>query len=292
MSAVVFILGAGSVGASIGRGLATAGITVAGVYCRDPEHAAQAARTVGAPPYSEELPPAIREVDVVLATVPDLSIARLAERAVESAVINDAQVWLHCAGGLAADALAPLRGRVRGVGTLHPALAFPRGLVTEIPAGVSFAVDGDPPALDAANELIAALGGVAVRVPPEQRVTYHAALVLASNYLVALLAEARAVLRHAGMTTQDAERLLVSLGPSALRAATDVGIDSSLTGPISRGDAESVERHLNALAGTPEAARLYRELGRATLRVARDRSDLSAEQLDALSTLLEDPDDA
>ena len=292
MSAVVFVLGAGSVGSSIGRGLAAAGITVAGVYCRDPEHAAQAAGTVGAPPFSGALPTAIRDANVVLATVPDLAIEPVAERAVEAAVTSDQQVWMHSAGGRSADALALLRGHVHGVGTLHPALAFPRGSVTEIPAGVSFAVDGDPAALAAANELIAALGGVAVRVPSEQRVTYHAALVLASNYLVALLAEARSVLRHAGMTGQDAERLLASLGPSALRAATDVGIDSSLTGPISRGDAESVERHLRALAETPEVARLYRELGRAALRIARDRNDLSPEQLAALSTLIEDPEGA
>jgi predicted short-subunit dehydrogenase-like oxidoreductase (DUF2520 family) len=291
MSRPVFILGAGSVGASLGRALAEAGVAITGAYCRDPDRARRAASAIGSTAHSGELPAALGETDVVLVAVPDPAITAVAERALSADLVTERQVWLHCAGGLPAAALAPLEGRARGVGTLHPALAFPQGRLTPVPEGASFAIEGDPSALAAARELATALGGVAVEIPADRRAAYHASTVLASNYLVAQLAQARELLREVGLTGEQAEQLLISLGSSALAAAAAAGIDASLTGPIRRGDVDTVERHLQALSVKPEAARLYRELGRATLQMTRRRNKLSARQLTALAELLEGSDD-
>jgi len=291
MKTTVFIVGAGSVGASLGRALTNAGVGIIGVHCRTAASADRAAEAVGARAFSGELPEAIRGASVVLVAVPDSAITPLAESAATVAVTAPGQVWLHCAGGLPAEALDPLRGRVLGVGTLHPALAFPRGRLTHVPPGAGFAVEGDPQAVVAAEELVAALGGIAIKVPAERRAAYHAALVLASNYLVALLAEARGVLRSAGLGDARTEQLLAVLGASAVGAAEEVGIDASLTGPISRGDAETVARHLRALSTDPEAARIYRELGRAALRTARARGELDSGISAALAQLLQPPKD-
>jgi predicted short-subunit dehydrogenase-like oxidoreductase (DUF2520 family) len=291
MSRTVFILGAGAVGTSLGRALSEAGWEISGAYCRDPVHAGRSAEAIGTTAYSGDLPAELGGADVVLVAVPDPAIAAVAEQALAAGLTTDEQIWLHCAGGLPATAMASLGGKVKGIGTMHPALAFPKGDPTAVPRRATFAIDGDPPALEATRDLVSALGGITVEIPPEQRATYHASLVLASNYLVAQLAQARELLREVGLTGAEAEQLLTSLGASALAGAAVVGIDASLTGPISRGDVDTVERHLQALSAKPEAARLYRELGRATLEIVRERRELSDQELTALAELLEVSDD-
>jgi predicted short-subunit dehydrogenase-like oxidoreductase (DUF2520 family) len=291
MRGPVFILGAGAVGTSLGSALAEAGVLISGAYCRDPDHAYRAAGAIGTTAHSGELPAALGGADVVLVAVPDPAIATVADRALAAELADEKQIWLHCAGGLPAAALAPLAGHVEGIGTMHPALTFPGGERTAVPRGATFAIDGDPSALEVARDLVAALGGVAVEIPPERRAAYHASLVLASNYLVAQLAQARELLGEIGLSGDEAEKLLTSLGASALAGAANVGIDASLTGPISRGDAEAVARHLEALRASPAAVRLYRELGRATLQMVRERRELSAVELTALAEMLETVDD-
>jgi predicted short-subunit dehydrogenase-like oxidoreductase (DUF2520 family) len=268
MSGSIFIIGGGAVGTALGQGLALAGHQIAGVFSRTEKRARESARTIGAPAFHGELPAAIGEAEVILAAVPDPAVAGVAAAALRAGLTNDRQVWLHCAGALTTAALAELRETVRGVGSFHPALAFPNKHTTAIPGGARFAVAGDRSAIAVAEELARALEGEAVHVPDEARAAYHAALVIASNYQVALLAEARAILERSGIEAAQIEPLLAALGSSAITAAGSVGIDESLTGPIRRGDHQAVERHLLALADQPQSAAIYRALGRADRRAA------------------------
>lgn len=268
MGRSVFIIGAGAAGGSLAVALGALGDGLRGVADLDSARADAVGRAASCPAFGEELPAAAREADVVIVAIPHSEIRGLASRAAASGSYGSHQVWLHLAGQSGAEALSPLAGRVRGLGAFHPALAFAPGHVTPIPCAARFAVNGDPEALLVARGLAASLGGAVVEVATSSRAAYHAACVLASNYLVALLAEARALLVAEGMPEADAEPLLAALAASSVRRAEASGVDAALTGPIRRGDAEAVASHLAALANAPEAHALYRTLGAAAIRLA------------------------
>jgi len=284
----VFIIGGGAVGRSLGAALKAAGEPLAGVHCRSRESAAIAAEATGAEPSFGELPEHLDSAECVLVAVPDTALGEVTDRALAAGRCRAHQVWLHTAGALGAEALEGIAPDVRAVGAFHPPLAFPPGRLTTVPPGVRFAVDGSAAALDRAARLAATLDGHAVRIPTAARPAYHAATVIASNYLVTLLADSGAVLEKLGLPASDAAQLLTTLSRSALRAVADLGTGPALSGPIRRGDAVAVAEHLAALAGQPEVRDLYRELGRATRRLADSVRELPAQKQRALDALLGD----
>jgi predicted short-subunit dehydrogenase-like oxidoreductase (DUF2520 family) len=266
----VLVIGCGAVGASLARAIAgSAGHRVTGVHDAAAGRAAPVAAALGAEAIADLSDEASALADLVLVAVPGRAIRAVAEAAARAPVRRGHQIWLHCDGREPTVALGALEGSVRGCGTMHPAHAFPPGAISPLRAGCGFAVSGDADAVAAAELLARDLGGFAVRIPDAARDAYHAAAVLASNCAVALLAVARGVLADHGIDPADAERLLLTLASSAIGAGEGRGLEAALSGPIRRGDAEAVRRHVAALAGSKDALEIYRILGRATLAVAR-----------------------
>ncbi len=262
------VVGAGAVGSSLAEALFCAGLGVDLVV--DPVSTAgrsAASRTAAA--HAAALDERIAASAVVLVAVPDRYIGEVARAGATLDADLSHQVWLHTAGALPASALSPVASRASGIGGFHPAWAFPKGRVTPLPPGTAFAVDGDEPAIEAAGRLASALGGHTVRVPASVRPLYHGMCVLASNALIGLIAEAAMTLSSAGISGADAERLLVTLAGGAVSEAAASGLGASLTGPVQRGDAETVSRHLRALEAHPDTAALYRAATRAVIRAAR-----------------------
>lgn len=168
-------------------------------------------------------------VDVLVIATPDAAVAEVAAQ-----VEPDPQtVVVHLAGSLTLDALAPHPRRA----SVHPLVAIPTP-DTDL-RGAWFAVAGDP----LARQIVADLHGHAIEVDDANRVLYHAAAVIASNHLVALLGQAERVAALAGVPFEAYERLV--------RATVDnvfaLGPSKALTGPVKRGDWATVERHLAAL---------------------------------------------
>jgi len=163
-----------------------------------------------------------------------------------------------------ADPLGPLHERGYAVGTLHPlrAVAAPVAPADRFHR-TAFAVSGGPDALRVAGQLVALVGGSLLKVPTNRRPLYHAAAVPASNYLVVLLHEAVGLLEQAGATREEAEHALASLARGTMENVVELGLDRALTGPLLRGDVETVELHLRTLSA--EDAALYAELGRRAL---------------------------
>ena len=224
---------------------------------------------------------------VVLIAVPDRAVA---ETAAAGAALNADlrhQVWLHTAGALGASALAPVARCAAGVGGFHPARAFPPGRVSKMPPGTIFGVDGNDAALRTAAALAEALGGRVVRVPEEIRSLYHAMCVMASNALIGLLADATRTLASAGIDEADAERLLVTLAGGAVFEAASNGLEAALTGPVQRGDAATVSRHLDALCSHRATAALYRAAARAILRAARSQGNTDVAALAKIEDIID-----
>jgi predicted short-subunit dehydrogenase-like oxidoreductase (DUF2520 family) len=284
----VLIIGCGAVGGSLGHAIAgSKGHRVIGVHDVITERAETVAAALGVSALVDLALEAVSRVRLVLVAVPGPAIREVAEAAAGAGVARDHQVWLHCDGREPASSLGALDGMVRGIGTLHPACAFPPGVVSPLPPGCGFAVSGNDAATAAAAELARDLGGFPVRVKDTARDAYHAAAVMASNCAVALLAEARDVLSESGVAVEDAERLVVALASSAIGASRERGLAAGLSGPVRRGDAATVKRHLAALAGSPGALDVYQVLSRAALEVARRSPGYPPEAAAAIERALE-----
>jgi predicted short-subunit dehydrogenase-like oxidoreductase (DUF2520 family) len=199
---------------------------------------------------------------IIFLAVPDEAVADVARR-LAAMDPPDGLSFVHVSGALGLDALDPLREH--GIGSFHPLQSFPRPREREAFRGVTIAVDASTPALlRRLARLARGLGAKPKHVPDRQRVLYHAAAVFASNYALASVAEGVRLLEAAGWRREEAERALVPLVEGVAANLRRRGVVEALTGPIRRGDAETVARHLAEL----EDDRLYRMLGLVALRIA------------------------
>jgi predicted short-subunit dehydrogenase-like oxidoreductase (DUF2520 family) len=168
----------------------------------------------------------------VLLCVPDSAVEAVAR----SITPSGSRAVLHCSGSLGLDVLDPAPRR----GSVHPLASLPDTATgAERLAGAWYAVCGDGLAAD----VVDALGGTAVEVPDGNRAAYHAAAAVASNHLVALLGQAERIARSAGVPLEAYRRL----ASESLEGAFERDPATVLTGPVARGDWETVRRHLDAL---------------------------------------------
>jgi predicted short-subunit dehydrogenase-like oxidoreductase (DUF2520 family) len=209
-----------------------------------------------------------RRAAVVIIATPDDAIAGVAAELARDGAVRAAQVVLHLSGLLDRSALQALEPTGAGLGSFHPlqSIADPATAAERL-AGAFAGVEGDPRAVEAGQHLAAALGMHAVRLAPGAKPAYHAGAVIASNYAVVLAAVAERLARRSGATPEEAAALYLPLMQGTV-ANLSRGPAAALTGPIRRGDAATVRAHLAALA--PEERELYRTLGLAALRLARD----------------------
>ena len=186
---------------------------------------------------TDDLCLAARGVDLLVIAAPDASIAAVA------AVVHPGDaVVAHLAGSLGLDELGEHRRRA----AVHPLVALPGAEVgaRRLAAGAWFAVAGDPPdALAVVESLVADLGGRSFVVDDAHRAAYHAAAAIASNHVVALLAQAERVAAVAGVPLE----AYLGLVRSTIDNVAELGPAGALTGPVARGDWATVERHRAAV---------------------------------------------
>lgn len=229
-------------------------------------------------------PPWLHEVDVVILAVRDEAVPGLAEELAATGRIEADHVVLHLSGLLDARALAALEGTGAALGSLHPlqAIARPEAAPQRLRGAVAV-LEGDERAVVVGTALAESVGLRPVPLAAHRKAHYHAAAVFASNYLVVLAATAERLAGEAGLAPADARAGLRALMYGTLaNLGSEVPAADALTGPVARGDAATVRRHLAALP--PDLAELYRSLGRAALRMA----DLAPETRRAVAEALGD----
>lgn len=265
-----WIAGTGRMGLAIGSLIAEAGAAEAllfvGRRSREPQHRVMSLSTVG---YSRGFPGPPPEATVLVLAVPDGAIGEVADVLAAQGAPGPGCVALHLSGASPASALAALVERGYAIGSLHPlqTVADPaRG--AERLRGVFFAFEGDPAARSAAAEIVAAAAGRMLDVHAGDKARYHAACVFASNYIVACAAVATRLLAGAAsIAEEEAARALRPLWGGAVGNLDQMGPTEALTGPVRRGDVETVRAHLDALDG--ETLELYVELASEAVRIAR-----------------------
>ena len=288
----VLIVGTGPVATSLAGVLAKRGGQLLGIWGRSPASVTKAASLAKVPALSGELAllKELDEAEVVVLAVSDDAIAEVARRVVATGRVGEAQVLVHCSGAVSAEqAFAEVSAKVGGVGLLHPLRAIVEPLATmEALPGTTFGIEGDSRGRRAAEELCALIGGVALPLRAEQMPGYHAAAVMASNYLVTLLDLANRLLEAEGIAPAGAGLLELAFG--AISNVRDQGLPEALTGPIRRGDCSTVEGHMYAIdSKLPEASLVYRELAKQTLQIARKCGSARDSDLDEIKELLARP---
>lgn len=214
-----------------------------------------------------DVPPWLDATDLVVIAVPDDAIPDVAARLARTGKVGARHVVLHVSGVLDGSALEPLAASGAALGSLHPlqSLSDPTTAPERL-RGAYAAVEGDDRAVRAALELARSVGLQPFELAAGQKARYHAGAVFAANFLVTLYGTAEKLFTGAGVPPADAAPALLSLMRGVLDNVKARGAAGALTGPVARGDAESVRRHLSALEG--QDAALYRELSRATLELA------------------------
>ncbi len=273
MRPTLAFVGAGKVGGVLARLLAAHGYTITTIYSRTFAHAAALAQMVGARAVES-----LTEVDadLVLLTVPDDAIT-----ATTAGLAGfTGQAVIHTSGAHDVASLKALAERGVQVGSLHPAYPFAdvETAISGLP-GSTFAVEAqDEPLRGWLFEMVAALDGRALIIPPGGKAVYHAALVIASNYTVTLYALAESLLTGLGADQAAADAALDALLAGTVANLKARGVPDALTGPLVRGDAGTIAAHLAVLnAADGEIAELYRQLARSTLPLARARGVATGE---------------
>jgi predicted short-subunit dehydrogenase-like oxidoreductase (DUF2520 family) len=258
----VGVIGAGRVGAALGAALARAGHEIVAVTGVSEASRRRAAQSLPGVPITEPHEAAAR-ASLILLCVPDDALPGLVAGLAATGAELSGRLVVHTSGRYGTDVLRPAAERGALPLALHPVMTFTgRPDDVERLDGVCFGVTAPDELRTVAEALVIEMGGEPVFIREADRGLYHAALASSANHLVGLVTESADLLRGVGVANPS--RMLSPLLFAALDNALRLG-DAGLTGPVARGDAETVARHIEVLsAASPQALGAYLALARLT----------------------------
>ena len=280
-------IGAGTVGTALAVRLASKGYPVVAVSSRSRTSAQKLARAVGSCRVFNNNQAVADNAELVFITTPDDAIAPVASQI----RWHRGQSVVHCSGAASTDILQPAKEWGAQVGAFHPLQTFASAqqAMENIP-GSTFALEAEEPLLNTLKDMAAALDGQWVELKAKDKVLYHAAAVIACNYLVTLVKLATDLWQSFDVPPHQATQALLPLIRGTLNNIDTVGIPQCLTGPIARGDIGTINKHLDALNQTaPHLLSTYRELGLQTIPIALAKGGINQEQAQELQAILEKP---
>ena len=285
---VVTIIGPGNVGAAMGVLAHRAGYRVAAVGSRHIENADRVARLIGRDVRTCNLHEAAGLGAMVLLTVPDNAIEQVCTQLADQRSFVEAAVVVHCSGALGSDVLEVARTRCRcTVGSMHPLQTFPtvNAAIAKLPGSYCF-YEGDAQALEPLKRFATHLQLKPIQINRDSKALYHAAAVMACNYLTVIAEAALTLTDRAGIARATAWHALEPLVMATIHNIGVAGPSGALTGPVARGDAATVQRHLSAIEshGVP-IGHLYRVMGQLAVDLATTTDSLSKNQITSLRRL-------
>jgi predicted short-subunit dehydrogenase-like oxidoreductase (DUF2520 family) len=231
----------------------------------------------------------VHQSDILLLGVRDGVIAPLAEQLATKLTFRGNQLVCHTSGATGLGSLRSLKRAGAMVGCLHPLQTFANPVLGASKIANSyFAITGDEPATSVLCNLVRSLGATPFFLPDNEKARYHAGAALASNALVALIYTALSL-----MPDKCGLNALLPLIEGTIANLRQVGLKDALTGPIERGDIQTVLNHLEALTGNKDAKLVYEALGKVTVTVASMKGSLNEEtKLHLLEVLQNDGEEA
>ena len=282
------ILGSGKLGTALAKHLITAGYELAGLTSKSETSAQETAQIIGTDKYGHPPCKITVTADVVFITTPDGMIADACKKLVNHNGLKKGAVVLHCSGAHPSTILSSARDAGFFIGSMHPLQSFASKQLAGNPfEGIIISVEGDDKAVSEAKQMATDLGAKCITIRTDAKTLYHASAVVASNYLVTLLEMAIKFMETAGISAEEAFLVLKPLVNGTLLNIEKVGIPEALTGPIARGDAQTVKEHMTAIISRkPDMIELYKILGQYTVGIAQAKGGLTKKHVEALMKLL------
>ncbi|MFL5487557.1 MAG: Rossmann-like and DUF2520 domain-containing protein [Gemmatimonadaceae bacterium] len=280
MSERVFIIGPGHVGRGLFRAFRASGIDVVGLHGKRPSGVATS---------SGAIPAEVAHANVVMLCVRDSQLDDAVGEVQVAAADGRLQrgtVVLHTSAIAEPRGLADLGQAGFPGGTFHPLIPFSDPEVSaELLRKGWIGIDGENAAKNASRRLAAHIGARTLEIPPGKKPAYHAAAVISSNFPVVLASVAGRLLHDIGIPDSSAYQAVESLMSGALANMKQALPDDALTGPVVRGDAETVGKHLRGLQDHKSALAVYRALSSAAVDIAARRGT-DAKKLAAVAGIL------
>ncbi len=280
-------IGAGTVGSNLALRLTAKGYLVVVVSSRSHIRAEKLAKAIpGCRALNNQA--VAEKAELVFITTPDDIIGQIAAEV----KWHKGQNVVHCSGADSTAVLEPARKSGARVGTFHPLQTFTSAKDTvEDMAGTTFAIEAEEPLLTILKDMATALGGRWIVLKAGDKVTYHAAAVMACNDVVTLVKLATDLWATIGIPPQEAKLALLPLLQGTIHnIETTQTLPGCLTGPIARGDAGTIRKHLDTLEeAAPELLSVYRELGRHTIPLALEKGTITQRQAEEIEHILDKP---
>lgn len=269
MSERVFIIGAGHVGRGLFRAFRASGIEVVGLHGRRPTAWTTSHGTI---------PDAISNANTVILAVRDNQIDDAIAELIgglgsrSKPIVSYGTAVLHTSGASEPELGPELSARGLGGGTFHPLIPFANpDRVPELLRKAWIGIDGDDHARGTSRRLAGHIGSRTLEIPPGGKPLYHAAAVISSNFPVVLAELASSAFIALGIPERSAQQAVHGLMEAAVANLADASPAEVLTGPVVRGEVETVTRHLAALRGDSDARAVYKRLSLAALSIAAER---------------------
>ncbi len=281
-------IGAGTVGTALSRRLSERGYQVVAVSSRSQASAEKLAQAISGCHAVNNKQAVAEAAELVFITTPDGAIAPV----VAEIKWHPGQNVVHCSGADSTDILEPAKRLGAQVGAFHPLQTFAsvKQAIDNIP-GSTFAIEAEEPLLTTLEDMATALDGHWIELKADDKVVYHAAAVIACNYLVTLVKLATDLWQTFNIPTHQATKALMPLLQGTLNNIDNVGIPQCLTGPIARGDTGTINKHLKAFQKVaPALLSTYRELGLQTIPIALAKGRINQNQAQELQAILKQSD--
>lgn len=261
----IAIVGAGNLGTALAFSLNRAGYCIDAIVARKAGSSRNGAKRLAKQVNAELLCDLEKsKADVIWFCVPDAEIARAAA-SLAARFRAKGKIALHSSGALTSDELNSLRKKGAAVASVHPLMTFVRGSRSPL-AGVPFAVEGDPKAVRVARQMVNDLGGHTYAVRKKDKPAYHAWGAFTSPLFTALLATSEQVAMLAGVKQKEARLRSIPILLQTLANYASCGAPGAFSGPVIRGDVDTIRRHFQALQPLPVARDAYMALVRAALQ--------------------------
>jgi predicted short-subunit dehydrogenase-like oxidoreductase (DUF2520 family) len=287
----ISLIGAGKVGTTLAGMLLRSGNRIVAVVSRDKRSARKCGVLVRCRNYSDDPAVIPAGTNLIVIAVPDRSIRSVAESLAQLPDLRAKGLFVfHTSGAMTSDELELLTLKGATVFSLHPVQTFPKqkSLRDQIRAmnGITYGIEGSNRSLRTAKLLVRQLGGIPLIVPKEAKILYHCACVIASNYAVTLVGAVDAL---AGQFTKQKSNPFRALIETSIANAMESGAGKALTGPIVRGDAEIISRHLKSIRD-PDIRSVYRSLGMYALKLAAVEGRIAPEEVQHIQQLFRESD--
>jgi predicted short-subunit dehydrogenase-like oxidoreductase (DUF2520 family) len=285
----VAIIGLGRAGTAMGCLLRRAGYPIVAVASRSQESLDRVSYTGGRTFTADAAAEAASLATCIFITTPDDIIAPVCLQISRGGGVKPGDKVIHMSGSGGLDLLEPARDAGAMVACIHPIQSFAdvEGAIRNIPSS-TFGITADDGLKEWSAALVRALGGVPFEVPEAIKPLYHAAACMASNYLTTLIHTVEETYLSLGLSRDEAMRAFRPLVGGTLKNIETKGSVQALTGPISRGDAGTIESHLRVLREKlPAYLPVYCAMGLLTVEMAVEKRTLSPEKAEVIKKILE-----